>query len=119
MVRFRKGTRGLAGSGINVFSANPNTKVLAYHRWNSGSGSDDLVVVANFSGTAFPSYTIGFPFPGTWFVRVNSDANVYSDQNDFGTVNSFDTTAGFGAYDGMPCSGNIGIGPYSLIVLSR
>ncbi|HWE01291.1 MAG TPA: alpha-amylase family glycosyl hydrolase [Tepidisphaeraceae bacterium] len=119
MVRLRIQSPGLAGSGLNVFQANPATKVLAYHRWNQGSGNDDLVVVANFSGTSFPSYTIGFPYPGTWRVRLNSDANAYSDSNDFGSVNSYDTQAGPGGWDGMPYVGNVGIGPYSMIVLSR
>ncbi|HTB58574.1 MAG TPA: alpha-amylase family glycosyl hydrolase [Polyangia bacterium] len=119
MSRLRRSAAGLAGAGINVFVANPETKVMAYHRWNQGSGTDDLVVVANFSSTPFPSYTIGFPLAGNWFVRLNSDANVYSDANDFGSVNTFDTTAGPGGYDGMPFSGNVGIGPFSLVVLGR
>jgi len=118
-VRLRKAHPGLAGAGINVFSANPSSKVLAYHRWNRGAGTDDLVIVANFSGVSFPSYTIGFPFAGPWFVRMNSDANVYSDANDFGAVNAFDTTAGPGGYDSLSFSGNVGVGPYSMIVLGR
>jgi len=119
MVRLRINTRGLCGSGLIVIEANPATKVLAYQRWNQGGGSDDLVVVANFSDATFPSYTIGFPYPGNWNVIFNSDSNDYSDSNDFNAVDSYNTTAGPGGYDGMPCSGNIGIGPYSLIVLSR
>jgi len=78
-----------------------------------------VIVVANLSGSSQPSYTIGFPYAGTWYVRLNSDANVYSDANDFAAVNAYDTTAGPIAWDGMPCSGNVGIGPYSLLVLSR
>jgi len=119
MVRLRKTSRGLCGAAINVFSVNAATKVLAYHRWNQGSGTDDLVVVANFSGTSFPSYRLGFPFAGPWYVRLNSDANVYSDANDFGSVNSYDTTVSSPGYDGMPFAGNVGIGPYSIIVLGR
>jgi 1,4-alpha-glucan branching enzyme len=49
----------------------------------------------------------------------DADVNVDSDVNDFGSVDSFDTTAGAGGYDGMPFSGTVGIGPYSLIVLGR
>jgi 1,4-alpha-glucan branching enzyme len=119
MVRLRRTQPGLAGSGINVFSANPETKVIAYHRWNRGAGTDDLVVVANFSRTPFASYTIGFPLAGPWSVRLNSDANVYSDANDFGSVDSLETAAGPGPYDGMPFSGNVGVGPYSIVVLGK
>jgi len=119
MVRLRKSTPGLCGGGLNVFQVNPSTKVLAYHRWNQGSGADDVVVVANFSGTAYPNYRIGFPYGGAWHVRLNSDANIYSDANDFGAVDSYDTTADPGGWDGMPYGGKVGIGPYSLIVLGR
>jgi 1,4-alpha-glucan branching enzyme len=112
-------TRGLCGPHFNVVQANPATKVLAYHRWDRGAGIDDVIVVANFSSRPYPSYTIGFPYPGTWYVRLNSDANVYSDANDFGSVNGYDTSAGVGGWDGMPCSGNVGLGPYSVLVLSR
>jgi 1,4-alpha-glucan branching enzyme len=119
MASLRINSPGLRGNGLNVFEANPNTKVLAFHRWNQGSGIDDVVVVANFSDTSLPSYTIGFPYGGTWYLRLNSDANVYSDSNDFGAVNSYDTTAGPGGWDNMPFSGNVGIGPYSLIVFGR
>lgn len=119
MVRLRINTRGLCGSGLIVIEANSSTKVLAYQRWYEGGGIDDVVVVANFSDVSFPSYTIGFPYAGTWYVRFNSDSNDYSDSNDFGAVNSYNTTAGPGGWDGLPCAGNVGIGPYSLIVLSR
>jgi 1,4-alpha-glucan branching enzyme len=119
MVNLRINTHGLCGGGLIIIEANPSTKVLAYQRWFQGGGADDVVVVANFSDTSFPSYTIGFPYAGTWYVRFNSDSNAYSDSNDFGAVNSYTTTAGSAGWDGMPFSGNVGMGPYSLIVLSR
>jgi 1,4-alpha-glucan branching enzyme len=112
-------TGGLTGAFTHVVQANPGTKVLAYHRWDRGSGADDVMVVANFSGDAFASYTIGFPYPGTWYVRLNSDANVYSDSNDFGSLDAYDTTAGPIPWDGMPFSGNVGLPPFSLLILSR
>jgi hypothetical protein len=36
-------TRGLSGAGLHVIQANGATKVLAYHRWDQGSGVDDVV----------------------------------------------------------------------------
>lgn len=119
LITLRKSSPGLAGSGVHVSVANPATKIISYHRWNRGSGSDDLVVVANFSTTTFAGYTIGFPFAGTWRLRLNTDANVYSDANDFGAVQSFDVEAGPGGYDGMPFSGSVSIGPYTVLVFSR
>jgi hypothetical protein len=50
---------------------------------------------------------------------MNSNSNDYSYADDFGAVDSYNTTAGPGGYDGMPYGGNVGIGPYSLIVLGR
>jgi 1,4-alpha-glucan branching enzyme len=46
--------------------------VIAYHRWREGSG-DDVVVVASFAETTWTGYDIGFPFPGLWRERFNSD----------------------------------------------
>ena len=71
----------------------------------------------NFSSPAYPSYTVGFPRAGTWRVRFNSDWNGYS--ADFGNTLSYDTVAGGSALQSMPASGNVGIGPYSAIILSQ
>lgn len=119
VINLRKGSPGLCGRGLHVFEANAVTKILAFHRWDHGSGLDDMVVVANFSDATYPSYTIGFPYDGTWHLKLNSDSNDYSDGNDFAAVNSYSTTAGPGGYAGMPYSGNVGIAPYSVIVLGR
>jgi 1,4-alpha-glucan branching enzyme len=75
------------------------------------------VVVLNFANPAHTSYTIGFPRPGYWSVRFNSDWNGYSP--DFGNHHSYDTTAGPGGLHGLPWRGNVGIGPYSAIILSQ
>jgi len=47
----------------------------------------------------------------------NSDWNGYSP--DFGNHLSYDTTATQPGTDGMPYSGNVGIGPYTAIILSQ
>ena len=110
---------GLSGTSINIIQANASTKVIAYHRWKEGSGKDDVIVVANFSNQIYDNYTIGFPYAGEWKIRLNSDANVYSDRNDFGSVYSYDATARSGLWDNMPFHGNIALGPYTIIILSR
>jgi 1,4-alpha-glucan branching enzyme len=74
------------------------------------------VVVANFSTVPFASYNVGFPRAGTWYLRFNSDWSAYG--GDFGDV-GYDTTASPGENQGMPCNGNVGVGAYSLIVLSQ
>jgi 1,4-alpha-glucan branching enzyme len=111
---------GLKGQHVNVFHVNNNDKLVAYHRWENGGPGDDTIIVANFANKLYDSYTIGFPRAGTWYTRFNSDWNGYS--ADFGNAPGYNTTAGnnFNSInDDMPYTGNIGIGPYSVIVLSQ
>jgi 1,4-alpha-glucan branching enzyme len=64
----------------------------------------------------FDTYRIGFPNPGHWRVRFNSDWSGYDPG--FGNHASKDVIAKQGEKDGMPCKGQISIGPYSVIILS-
>ncbi|MFY1829052.1 alpha-amylase family glycosyl hydrolase [Myxococcus fulvus] len=121
LIRLRRNwsnnTRGLRGGNVNVHHVNNSGKVIAYHRWENGGPGDDVIIVANFSGTYFPSYNIGFPRTGTWYLRFNSDWNGYS--GDFGNTASANTTAYGGAKDGMGNNASFAIGPYSLLVFSQ
>jgi 1,4-alpha-glucan branching enzyme len=110
-------TAGLRGQHVNVFHINNADKVIAFHRWEHGGHGDDVVVVLNMSNRAYDSYTIGFPHEGQWNVRFNSNWNGYSE--DFGNHPGYDTVSYRGEKDGMTCSGNIGIGPYSALILSQ
>jgi 1,4-alpha-glucan branching enzyme len=110
-------TRGLRGNNVNVHHVNNTNKVIAFHRWENGGAGDDVIVVANFGGSGYASYNLGFPAAGNWYVRFNSDWNGYD--GTFGNWNSYNTTAFSGAKDGMNYNANIGIGPYSLIILSQ
>jgi 1,4-alpha-glucan branching enzyme len=120
LIRLRRNwynnTRGLRGPNLNLFHVNDNAKVLAYHRWADGGPGDDVIVVANFSSTDFDSYNIGFPRPGTWYLRFNSDWQGYS--TDLGN-RGYDTTAAYGSNQNLPCNGNVGLGPYSAQILSQ
>jgi 1,4-alpha-glucan branching enzyme len=121
LIRLRRNwfdtTRGLRGQNTNVFHINNTNKVIGFHRWQNGGAKDDVVVVANFANTSYASYNIGFPRGGTWKVRFNSDWSGYS--GDFANTASNDTTANAGAKDGLGYNGNVGIGPYTVIVLSQ
>ncbi|MDX2230347.1 MAG: alpha-amylase family glycosyl hydrolase [Leptolyngbyaceae cyanobacterium bins.349] len=110
-------TRGLRGQHINVFHVNNNDKLIAYHRWESGGPGDDVIVILNFADRAYDSYAIGFPQEGTWWTRFNSDWQGYDAY--FGNFGGYTTTASWGSKDGMPCSGNVGIAPYSALILSQ
>lgn len=109
-------TRGLQGPNINVHHVNDTAKVLAYHRWDLGGENDDVVVVANYSGSTLSNYNIGFPHGGTWRVRVNSDSATYD--GSFGNTGG-DVVASGGCKDTLPFNGNVNIGPYSVLILSQ
>ena len=108
-------TLGLTGDGVSVFHVNDNAKVIAWRRWKAGG--DDVVVVANFSGTAFANYQIGLPAGGTWKVRFHSDATSYSP--DFAGTPAPDVVAANVARDGLPYNGSLALGRYAAVVLSR
>ena len=109
-------TAGLTGQNLNIFHLDNGNKALAYHRWENGGAGDDVEVVANFSNVPLQTLNIGFPRQGQWHVRFNSCANVY----DPGFVNgdSFDTTANSGK-DGLSFNANVGVGAYSVVILSQ
>ena len=110
-------TRGLQGQNLNVHHVNNTNKVIAFHRWNQGGAGDDVVVLLNMGNQAYDSYVVGFPREGLWRVRFNSDWNGYSP--DFGNHSSFDTWTNPGSPDGMPYSASVGLGPYSVVILSQ
>jgi 1,4-alpha-glucan branching enzyme len=110
-------TRGLRGQNLNVHHVNNADKVLAFHRWDAGGPGDDVIVVANFANRSYDSYALGFPRAGGWRVMLNSDWKGYSP--DYSNHPGYDTVAGDGARDGMAFQANVGIGPYSVLILSQ
>jgi 1,4-alpha-glucan branching enzyme len=121
LIRLRRNwfdtTRGLRGQNVNVHHINNTNKVIGFHRWQNGGARDDVMIVANFANTTYSSYNLGFPRAGLWKVRFNSDWNGYS--SDFASTSSNDTTAVSGAKDGMSYNANVGIGAYTVIILSQ
>jgi 1,4-alpha-glucan branching enzyme len=121
LIRLRRNwfnhTGGLRGQHINVHHVNNSDKVIAFHRWEHGGPGDDVVVIANFANHSYVSYTLGMPRAGQWRVRLNSDWQGYS--ADFGNHLGYDTKAIDGSRDTMPCHANVGIGPYTVLILSQ
>jgi 1,4-alpha-glucan branching enzyme len=121
LVRLRRNwwddTRGLRGQKVDVFHVNDADKVIAFHRWDRGGPGDDVVVVLNFADRAYDSYTIGLPCGGAWQVRFNSDWRGYSE--DFGDHPGYDTRADPDERDGLPFSGDVGVGPYAALILTQ
>jgi 1,4-alpha-glucan branching enzyme len=110
-------TRGLRGQYLNVHHINNVDKVIAFHRWENGGPGDDVMIVANFGNRGYQSYALGFPRAGGWRVRFNGDWQGYS--ADFGNQLGYDTWADGGSRDGMSFQANIGIGRYSVLILSQ
>jgi 1,4-alpha-glucan branching enzyme len=121
LIRLRRNwfnqTGGLRGQHLNVHHVNNSDKLIVFHRWENGGPGDDVVVVANFADRSYDSYTIGMPRAGWWRVRFNSDWAGYSP--DFGSHLGYDTFAAESPRDGMPFQANVGIGPYSVLILSQ
>jgi 1,4-alpha-glucan branching enzyme len=121
LIRLRRNwydsTRGLRGQGVNVHHVNNADKLVAFHRWDQGGPRDDVIVVANLADRSYAGYSIGLPRAGMWRVRLNSDWSGYDQE--FGNVPGYDVEARPGERDGMPCSGEVGIGPYSVVILSQ
>jgi 1,4-alpha-glucan branching enzyme len=110
-------TGGLTLQNVNVFHADGQNKTLAYHRYGNGGPRDDVVVVVNLSNQPFNALNIGFPRGGKWSVRFNSGAKIYDPE--FNNGDSFDATANQGQRDGLNFNANVGIGPYSVVILSQ
>ena len=110
-------TRGLKGQNINVFHVNQADKVLAFHRWDQGGPRDDVVALVNLAARGYDAYRIGLPRGGLWRVRFNGDWGGYSTV--FTNHPSFDLWASRADCDTMHFAGDVGLGPYSAVILSQ
>ena len=65
LIALRKDNHALRTNNIDFFHEDPESKVLAYIRWNDRGSR--VVVVINFSGNFLEDYAIEhFPHEGTW-----------------------------------------------------
>jgi 1,4-alpha-glucan branching enzyme len=122
LVRLRRNldgvSSGLGGAEIVVTHTNDQSgnKVLIVRR--RSSADDDVMVLLNFTARAYTAYDLGLPEGGEWAVRLDSDDSVYS--ADFtGGKGPHVVHADAGARDGLPFTGSVALGPYSVVVLSK
>ncbi len=108
-------TPNLTGNGLNIYQVDNTNKLIAFERFDS-QAPGSVVVVANFTGNTETGRQVGFPSSGTWVTRFNSDSKIYSSL--FSGAGSKSVKATGAPYSGMPCSGSLTIGPYSLMILS-
>ncbi|MEU6393638.1 alpha-amylase family glycosyl hydrolase [Streptomyces sp. NPDC046939] len=110
-------TAGLRGQDTVVHHVNNTDKVIAFHRYAHAGPRDSTVILANFGNRAYCDYLLGLPRHGTWRIRFNSDWSGYDPT--FSNHPAFDLSADGPSRDGMPCSGAVGLGPYSAIIMSQ
>jgi 1,4-alpha-glucan branching enzyme len=110
-------TRGLCGQNIRIYHVNNEDKVIVFHRWDQQGPTDSVVVVVNMTNQNRDGYVIGFPRAGLWKTRFNSDSYNYGPN--FANHPTADVEAREEESDGLPCSGEIGIGPYTVVIFSQ
>ena len=110
-------TRGLCGQNVQVCHFDEDSKILAFHRWDKSGPTDSVIVVVNMRNQNHDDCVIGFPRAGLWKTRFNSDSYNYGPN--FANHSTPDVEAREAAVDGLPCSGTISIGPYTVVVFSQ
>ncbi len=75
------------------------------------------MIIANLAVRSYHDYRVGFPRPGTWRLRCNTDWQGYSP--DFGAQASFDTVTDDRLRDGMAWSASTGLPPYTALIYSQ
>jgi len=110
-------TWGLCGQYTHVYHFDDAAKTLAFHRWDKQGPGDSVVVVVNMTNQNRDGYTIGFPRAGLWKTRFNSDSYNYGPN--FANHPSPDVQAREEKFDGLPCAGQISIGPYTVAIFSQ
>jgi 1,4-alpha-glucan branching enzyme len=121
LIRLRRNgdgnSRGLSGQHVNVYHIDNENKLIAFHRWHLGGLGDDVVVVANFANRTVEKVSLGFPHPGLWRVRLNSDWRHYD--VGFNDHRAPAVKAVAGTADGMAYRADITLGPYSAVFFSQ
>ncbi len=117
LIRLRRDLPALRGDNVRAFFCSDHDRVIAWHRWREDSG-DDVIVVASFAETTRSGYEIGFPYPGLWRERFNSD--VYDNfVNPIVAGNGGSVVAGSGGLHGFAASAAIVIPANGVLVFVR
>ena len=117
MIKARRELSALAGKNVSVthLNASATDRVIGYRRWNVAG--DDVMVVANFGSRQYTQYDIGLPSAGAWIARVDGDDVRYG--SDFGAASATTVSVKAAARDGLPYTGAITLGSYSVVLLTR
>ncbi|MBI5583773.1 MAG: alpha amylase C-terminal domain-containing protein [Deltaproteobacteria bacterium] len=110
-------TRGLCGQNIHIYHFDDGAKLIAFHRWDQQGPTDSVVVVVNMTNENRDGVRLGFPRAGWWKTRFNSDSYNYGPN--FLNHPTPDVETKEEGADGLPCSGEISIGPYTVVIFSQ
>ncbi|TDB65373.1 DUF3459 domain-containing protein [Arundinibacter roseus] len=121
LIRLRRNfdgnTAGLMGQHVEILRIDEEKKILIYHRWKEGGPGDDVVVALNFSAQAYDHYEVGFPHPGEWHARFNSDWKGYDAEFTDKMIGSVHTAEG--SRDQKPQFASLGLPPYSACLYTQ
>ena len=110
-------TRGLCGQNLHLYHFDDEAKIIAFHRWDKEGPTDSVIVVVNMRNKSRDGYAIGFPRSGWWKTRLNTDSYKFGPK--FANHPAPDVEAHAENRDGLPCSGQISIGPYTMVIFSQ
>lgn len=110
-------TQGLRGQNTHIYHFDDKNKVIAFHRSDKQGPNDSVIVVINMMNKNCDDYIIGFPRAGLWKIRFNSDSYNYG--TNFANHPTPDVNTYEEKIDGLPCSGKISIGPYTVVIFSQ
>ncbi|MCC7181641.1 MAG: alpha amylase C-terminal domain-containing protein [Acidobacteria bacterium] len=109
-------TPGLLGHDLDVYHLDDARNVLAFLRSDREDRQDAVMVAVNLGHQRLEDYVIGFPMPGAWAVRLNTDSPLYSETfrgEGPARVVAIDTPD-----DGLPATAALTLPAYSVLILS-
>ncbi len=107
-------TAGLMGGHTQVYHVDDATHTLAYRRWDKGG--DDVIVAMNLSSSPVKA-KIGFPRPGKWTTRFDSNSAKYDSQ--FSDTSGGEITATAAPAERLHASAEVSIGSYCVMIFSQ
>ncbi len=117
LIALRKSEAVLREETINVYHSHNLNRIIAFHRWQEGLGND-IVVVASLNENTFWNYRLGFPLPGRWAERLNSEYyDVESGANPIGNLGKIQVRGS--NLHNLPYSCEIVIPANSILIFSK
>jgi 1,4-alpha-glucan branching enzyme len=101
-------------AGLEFITSDPERNVLAFVR--RAPGGEDIVCIANFSGSTVGPYRVGMPAAGRWDEVLNTDA---ADFGGSGVGNLGGVTAEEEPWNGRDASVELTLPPLGVIWLKR